>query len=250
MLKVTHAAIRAAGVGDMTRILAEYGEAIKNLPLAESANLLSRPYSEFKTAVENGLFFIVENEAGNFMAGAGAFDLADPTVKELGMCYVKKEWRGFGLQTLLLNVRVCAATLGQASQPNLPAGTKRSCARLITGVKPANERSAANTGELGFEPLALPPAALFLACGACRTPPAPGSGRICCCDFFYLPDTRRADAIENILAMKDWSRTRNDVRLVVSFKVRHLLDPDFRNSLQDTVFELRSRRAAGEDIHK
>ena len=106
MSKVTHAAIRAAGLGDMTRILAEYGEAIKNLPLAESANLLSRPYSEFKTAVENGLFFIVENEAGNFMAGAGAFDLADPTVKELGMCYVKKEWRGFGLQTLLLNVRV------------------------------------------------------------------------------------------------------------------------------------------------
>jgi hypothetical protein len=121
---------------------------------------------------------------------------------------------------------------------------------LITGVKPANERSAANTGELGFEPLAVPPPALFLACGACRTPPARGSGRICCCDFFYLPDTRRADAIENILAMKDWSRTRNDVRLVVSFRVRHLLDPDFRNSLQDTVFELRSRRAARGDMQR
>jgi len=36
----------------------------------------------------------------------------------------------------------------------------------------------------------------------------------------------------------------------VSFKVRHLLDPDFRNSLQDTVFELRSHRAAEEGIHK
>src|SRR3954447_240875 len=227
MLKVIPAVIRAAGLGDMTRILAEYDEAIKNLPLAESANLLLRPYSEFKAAVENGLFFMIENETSEFMAGAGAFDLADPTAKELGMCYVKKEWRGFGLQTLLLNARVCAATLGQAPQSNLTAGTSRSYGKLITGVKPANERSAANTAELGFEPLSMRPPALFLACGSCRTPPAPGSGRTCCCDFFYLPDARRADAIENSLAMKDWSRTRNDLQLVVSLKVRHLLDPDF-----------------------
>ncbi|MDE2366335.1 MAG: hypothetical protein KGM95_05315, partial [Betaproteobacteria bacterium] len=72
MLKVIHATIRAAGVSDIPYILAEYSEAIKNLPLAESANLLSRPYTEFKAAVENGLFFVVENATGNFMAGAGA----------------------------------------------------------------------------------------------------------------------------------------------------------------------------------
>jgi GNAT superfamily N-acetyltransferase len=245
MLKVTHAAVRAAGLGDIPRILGEYSEAIRNLPVVDSANLLSRPYSEFKAAVENGLFFVVESEAGSFMAGAGAFDLADPTAKELGMCYVKKEWRGFGLQTLLLNVRVCAATLGQAPQRNLPGGANRNYAALITGVKPANDHSAANTGGLGFEPLLVPPHALFLACGSCRTPPAAGSARICCCDFFYLPDARRADTIENSLGMKDWSRTRNDTQLVVSLKVRHLVDPDFRNALQETVLELRSRDPAG-----
>jgi len=241
MLKVTHAAVRTAGLSDMARILAEYSEAIKNLPLAESANLLSRPYSEFKAAVENGLFFIIENETGNFMAGAGAFDLADPAAKELGMCYVKKEWRGFGLQTLLLNIRVCAATLGQVPETNTIAGTNKNYAALITGVKPANERSATNTAELGFEPLAVPPPALFLTCASCRTPPSPYSGRTCCCNFFYLPDSRRADAIEKSLGMKAWSRTRNDVQLVLSFKVRHLLDTDFRKALQDSVSELRNQ---------
>src|SRR5687768_9395204 len=88
-MAITHATIRAAGLGDLEHILAEYGEAIRNLPLEESANLLSRPYDKFKSAVENGLFFVVENAVGNFMAGAGVFDLGDPSEKELGMCYVK-----------------------------------------------------------------------------------------------------------------------------------------------------------------
>ena len=241
MVTTIHATIRAAGVGDIPRILAEYGEAIRNLPLAESANLLSRPYNEFKAAVENGLFFIVENAVGDFMAGAGAFDLDDPAAKELGMCYVRKEWRGFGLQTLLLNIRVCAASLGQVPDAGAVAGTNKGYATLITGVKPANERSAANTIDLGFQPLAAPPFALFSACATCPTPPSTGSGRKCCCDFFYLPDSRRADTIEKSLEMTDWTRTRKDVQLIVSFKIRHLLDPDFRNALQDIVSELRTR---------
>ncbi|HEX8873929.1 MAG TPA: hypothetical protein VF780_04820 [Nitrosospira sp.] len=240
MLKVIHATIRVAGINDIPHILAEYSEAIKNLPLAESANLLSRPYAEFKAAVENGLFFVVENATGNFMAGAGAFDLEDPGAKELGMCYVKKDWRGFGLQTLLLNIRVCAATLGQVPDAGMIAGLNKNYAALITGVKPANERSAANTTALGFQPLAKPPPALFAACSACRTPPSPDSGRKCCCDFFYLPDPKRADTIEKSLRMQDWVITRNDVQLIVSLRIRHLLDPDFRKALQDIASQLRN----------
>jgi GNAT superfamily N-acetyltransferase len=235
-MTITHATVRAAGLGDLERILAEYDEAIRNLPLEESANLLSRPYDKFKAAVENGLFFVVENAVGNFMAGAGAFDLADPSEKELGMCYVKKEWRGFGLQTLLLQIRVCAATLGQV--PDRSAN--KSYAALIIGVKPANEHSAANAAEIGFEPLATPSAALFAACAYCRTPPALGSARKCCCDFFYLSDDRRADAIEKSLQIEHWSRTKNDKQLIVTLKIRHLLDPDFRKALQDAVCELRA----------
>lgn len=235
-----HATIRAAGVGDIPRILAEYSEAIKNLPLSESANLLSRPYNEFKAAVEDGLFFIIENATGDFMAGAGAFDLDDPASKELGMCYVRKEWRGFGLQALLLDIRICAATLGQVPDAGTITGANKSYAALITGVKPANEHSAANTAALGFQPLAAPPSALFLACTTCRTPPSADSGRNCCCDFFYLPDSRRADTIEKSLQMTDWTRTRNDIKVIVTFKIRHLLDPDFRNALQDIVSELRT----------
>lgn len=239
-MTVTHATVRAAGLGDVQRILTEYDEAIRNLPLEESANLLSRPYDKFKAAVENGLFFVVENAVGNFMAGAGAFDLADPTEKELGMCYVKKEWRGFGLQTLLLQIRVCAATLGQVPDGSQNNSANKSYAALVIGVKPANEHSASNTTELGFEPLATPSAALFAACACCRTPPAADSGRKCCCDFFYLSNDRRADAIEKSLQMEDWSRTRNGNQLVVTPKIRHLLDPDFRKALQDVVRELRT----------
>ncbi len=242
-MTITHAVVRAAGVGDVGHILAEYREAIKNLPVEESANLLSRPYDEFKAAVENGLFFVIENAVGNFMAGAGVFDLANPTEKELGMCYVKKEWRGFGLQTLLLQIRVCAATLGQVPEKNGNSGTTKNhdqkYAALITGVKPANARSAANTTELGFEPLAVPSTALFAACASCRTPPALGSRRKCCCDFFYLSDDRRVETIEKSLQIRNWSRIRNDNQLIVTLNVRHLQDPDFRNALQDIVHALR-----------
>lgn len=240
MPTVTHATIRAAGLGDVEHILAEYRQAVKELPLEESANLLWRPYDEFKAAVENGLFFIIENAVGNFMAGAGVFDLANPTEKELGMCYVKKEWRGYGLQTLLLHIRICAATLGQVPGESTGNSANESYAMLITGVKPANEYSAANTIKLGFEPLATPPSALFAACGSCRTPPAPDSGRKCCCDFFYLSNAKRAEAIEKSLQMEQWSRTRNDNQLLVRWKFRHLLDPDFRKALQDVVRELRA----------
>jgi hypothetical protein len=222
--------------------------------LEESANLLWRPYGEFKAAVENGLFFVIENATGNLMAGAGVFDLAGSAEKELGMCYVKREWRGYGLQTLLLHVRVCAATLGEVSDKSA-AGSAASYAALITGVKPDNLRSAANTSELGFEPLANPPPALFAACGSCRTPPSQhsNSGRKCCCDFLSLADARRRQVLEKSLQMENWSRTRDDRKLIVSLKIRHLLDADFRKALQDVIDELGAdqiKPEAGETKHR
>jgi hypothetical protein len=238
-MKTTHATVRAAHLGDADRILAEYDEAIRNLPMGESANLLSRPYDKFKAAIENGLFFVVENAVGNFMAGAGAFDLADPAEKELGMCYVKREWRGFGLQTLLLRLRVCAATLGQVPDKSERSSSNQNYATLVIGVKPTNEHSAVNTIELGFEPLTVLSPALFATCASCRTPPPSDSRRKCCCDFFYLSDARRADTIEKSLQMEHWSRTRKNHQLIVTLKIRHLLDVDFRKTLQDTVHELR-----------
>ncbi|WON74019.1 hypothetical protein [Nitrosospira sp. Is2] len=251
-MRVTRARVRAAGLADVAHILAEYRDAISTLPPEESANLLWRPYGEFKAAVENGLFFIVENATGNFMAGAGVFDLDDAGEKELGMCYVKQEWRGFGLQTLLLHVRVCAATLGQVPHKGAGIGTGTGAAgnyaALITGVKPANARSASNTAELGFEPLAAPSPALFNACASCRTPPAANCGRKCCCDFFSLADTRRRQVIEKSLQMENWSKTRNDQQLIVGLKIRHLLDPDFRKALQDIVDELRSDELPSEKL--
>jgi hypothetical protein len=238
-MTVTHATIRAAGPADVEHILAEYCEAVRTLPAEESANLLWRPYQEFRAAVENGLFFVIEDESASFMAGAGVFDLANPGEKELGMCYVKQEWRGYGLQALLLHVRVCVATLGQMPDKEAGKCAATSYAALITGVKPANAYSGANTAQLGFKPLATPSPALFMACASCRTPPVPDTGRKCCCDFFALADVRRKQVIEKSLQMESWSRTRNDDQLVVALKVHHLLDPNFRRVLQDAVDELR-----------
>jgi GNAT superfamily N-acetyltransferase len=249
---VTQAAVRAAGLADVNHILAEYREAISNLPPEESANLLWRPYGEFKAAVENGLFFVVENATGNFMAGAGVFDLANVGEKELGMCYVKQEWRGFGLQTLLLQVRVCAATLGQVPEKGAGMGTGTGAAgnyaALITGVKPANARSTSNTAELGFEPFGAPSRALFNACASCRTPPVANCGRNCCCDFFSLADTRRRQVIEKSLQLENWSKTKNNHQLIVGLKIRHLQDPDFRKALQDIVDELRGDELRSEEL--
>jgi hypothetical protein len=39
--------------------------------------------------------------------------------------------------------------------------------------------------------------------------------------------------------MENWSRRRNGHELIVALKIRHLLDIDFRNALQDIVQELR-----------
>ena len=39
--------------------------------------------------------------------------------------------------------------------------------------------------------------------------------------------------------MENWSRIRNGNQLIVTLKIRHLQDPDFRNALQDIVHELR-----------
>ena len=131
----------------------------------------------------------------------------------------------------------CGAIIGSSEDGG--KRTRINHAALITGVKPANAHSAAHTAQLGFEPLATPSPALFMACASCRTPPAPDSGRNCCCDFFALADARRRQVIEKTLQMENWSRTRNGHQLIVALKVRHLLDPDFRTTLQDVVDELR-----------
>src|SRR5688572_20581543 len=89
-MAITHATIRAAGLGDLEHILAEYGKAIRNLPLEESANLLSRPYDIFKSAVEDGLFFVVENAVGNFVAGAGVLILLIQARKSWGCVMLKR----------------------------------------------------------------------------------------------------------------------------------------------------------------
>ena len=83
-MTVTHATVRAAGPTDVEPILAEYCKALRTLPPEESANLLWRPYQEFRAAVENGLFFVIEDTSRNFMAGAGVFDLANPGRERTG----------------------------------------------------------------------------------------------------------------------------------------------------------------------
>jgi hypothetical protein len=76
---------------------------------------------------------------------------------------------------------------------------------------------------------------LLGACTFCHTAPVSESGLVCCCDFFYLSNARRADVIKRSLERDSSGRTKNDSELIVTLKIRHLLDSDFRKTLQDVV---------------
>ena len=236
-MTVTHATVRAAGPADVEHILAEYCKALRTLPPGESANLLWRPYQEFRAAVENGLFFVIEDTSRNFMAGAGVFDLANPGEKELGMCYIESRSGG------ATACRSSFCTSGSASQRwnrcriKTRASLRLGYPALITGLKPANATSGSEYSRIGIQ--AARDAFRCVIHGVHLLPDAPCSRRRAqCSEISFLADARRREVIEKYLQMETWSRTKNGHRLVVALKVRHLLDPDCREALQDAIDEL------------
>jgi hypothetical protein len=238
MSRTFRAVLRAAGPVDVPHLVATYQNASSLLPPAEAANLLPRPFDEVRRAAEEGLFFLIEDASGAFIAGAGVFDLSDPSLKELGMAYVTPNWQGFGIQKLLLQVRVCGATLAQVPDAQMP-GTDY--AKLLTAIKPSNLPSLTNAKKSGFEPLPPPiHPALLEPCELCANPKGPG--RICCCDYYHLTHRARAKQIRESLLSQPWqSQRRTDLdTLQIDLKVRYLTDPAYRDALGGIVQHLES----------
>ena len=95
-MQVAKLILRAAKTGETDRLLAFYE---KN----PDRFLLPRPFSEFKTAIDRGQFFVV-TDGEDIIAASGVFDYSeDEPFVELAETFVAAEFRGFGLQS----VRLC-----------------------------------------------------------------------------------------------------------------------------------------------
>lgn len=209
--------LRAAAPNEAAKILAFYQE-------NADENILPRPEEELAKAAERGLFYIVEiNE--RIVAAAGVFELS-PIVKylEAGSCLVLDEVRGFGVQRLLLRTRLAAVAANYGSDT-----------RVISAVKPSNGSSKKNVLASSFVPWNDPIPEVIEPCVTCPSKPSPSMMRVCCCDFYIIPEMDHRALVGELTSLKDWSELpKNDGRsLHVRFKCKLLTDPTYLGILRE-----------------
>lgn len=187
---------------------------------AREPKLLQRPAADYSRSIGQGLFCVVRS-AGEIVAVAGAFPLADscaeasPVFVEMGSCYVAAPLRGFGLQKLLVRARIAAAIALVDPQ-----------ARILTAVTPENLGSRTSILKAGFEPLDEHARHLLELCAYCVAPPSAASGRLCCCDFFHIPPERQRSEIAALLRPGSVAVARaNGERLSVAMEIDALRAP-------------------------
>jgi GNAT superfamily N-acetyltransferase len=240
---VIEAIVRTARDDEARKLIEIYAGAASELPAADAENLLPRPFKEVDAAVRQGLFLVIEDQQGEFLAGSGVFDLSDANYKEFGMTYVRPRAQGFGLQKFLMKLRVCIATLAEV--PDERAGLHY--AELITAIKPTNKRSLKSAQDTGFTRMTELPPALVEPCANCKTGPC--EGRACCCDFFQLSIEQRAREIENALGLSRWERSHasgDGSAVRIELKLRALTDATYREALAEIVSDLRSKGSGGD----
>ncbi len=212
---------------DLTAVIetansSEYREILAFLHGADEEKLLRRPAGDYRRAIERGLFCTARND-GRLIAVAGAFVLSDvePVLIEMGSCYVAPEFRGFGLQKLLVRARIAAAIA--FVDPH---------ARILTAISPLNLGSRASILKAGFEPLTEEARVLIELCAYCAAPPDAASNRLCCCDFFHIPRRRQRAEIEALLRPGPVTvRRASGEWMSVAIKVKALEEPQ-RSALE------------------
>ena len=183
---------------------------------AGNEKLLPRPADDYVRSIERGLFCVARSE-GRLIAVAGAFVLSDvePILIEMGSCYVASAFRGFGLQKLLVRARIAAAIA--FVDPD---------ARILTAISPQNLGSRASVLKAGFEPLTEDARLLTELCAYCAARPGATSERLCCCDFFYIPQHRQRDEIAALLRKGEVTVSRaNGEHMSVAMKIDALKQP-------------------------
>lgn len=193
---------------------------------AEDPNVLPRPADDYEASVRSGLFYIVEVD-GEIVAGAGVFFLREEETSpvEMGSCYVAKKARGFGIQKLLVRARVAASAAFLDQE-----------AMICTAVKPDNCESIRSIKSAGFRPVPKAHPWLLEPCQSCPSKPGLQSGRICCCDFYYLPTEKKAEQIRALLETKSLfiSRSNGDL-MSIYLHMKMLAEPDYRGALEEFV---------------
>lgn len=210
------AVIQNAGAGECEAIL-------HFLRAACDKNVLKRPAEDYRRAIERGLFYKTEINR-RLVAVASVFMLSEraPALLEMGSCYVLPDVRGFGLQKLLVRARIAAVVA------LLDPG-----ARILTAISPHNLGSRRSILNAGFEPLLEDARLLIELCAYCTSRPAPGSGRECCCDFFYIPRERQRSEIRALLKPGAVTISRKDhATMSVAMHIEILKDPRHRATLE------------------
>lgn len=210
--------LRTATADESEQIFAFYQK-------ANDPNVLPRPAEDIRRSAERGNFYVVEVE-GLMQAAAGVFDLSPTsTLVEAGGCFVAPGFRGFGLQTLLLRVRLAAVAVNE--------GTDSS---LISAVKPDNGNSLRNVMEGGFEPWAEPSQEVLEPCVTCPCKSSLERGRQCCCDFYRIPPDAQRQGVRKLLATDAWKATRrNGDKIEVTYICNLLTEPECLMALEEYV---------------
>lgn len=209
--------MRHAKPGDLPDILSF-------LQNANDPNVLSRPEEDYSRAVENGLFYLIEVNR-QLVAAAGVFFLneQDQGPMEMGSCYVAPAARGFGLQKLLVLPRIAAATIFFDET-----------APIYTAIKPDNPASLKSVTDMGFDRFREHEPLLIEPCAACNYRPGHASGRICCCDFFYMPLQKRCSAIRRLLSSSTVVlENKTSDRMIVTMDIQLLTIEDYRGALEE-----------------
>jgi hypothetical protein len=177
-----------------------------------------------------GIFYIFELR-DEIIGLAGVFPIVRPDGSidfELGCLHVKREYRGFGLQVLLMPLGVAAATITD-DRP----GTK-----IYAGIKRPNEISEKNTKDAGFEEITggqpFPPPCETSTCTNKAVQPPGG----CCGAYFQLPDPGKCKAIRAFLRNYSLRLFKNKEKRSLFLLIDvHLLSSPFSDQLKDWLRE-------------
>ncbi len=210
-------------------------EALDFLRVAADRKLLPRPAGDYSRAIASGLFYTARVDR-RLAAVAAVFMLSKrtPPLLEMGSCFVAPEFRGFGLQKLLVRARI--ASVIALVDPE---------ARILTAITPHNLGSRASILKAGFEPLTEDARLLIELCAYCPSRPGASSDRECCCDFFYIPPHRQRSEIAALLQPGPVTVSRaNGEIMSVEMDIDVLKDARRRAALEAFV----SHRASLADI--
>lgn len=158
---------------------------------AKDPNLVIHPIEAQRDAALRGLLFKVEDAGLNLVATSQIVAVKSTPYHEMGNCYVVEPYRRHGIQRVLILARAAAFT-----SMNGPQGV------LIVGVDPCKSAdSHRNIVKMGFRPLVPFPREFLKVCSGCKKRKGLEPGRICCCDFYYLPPDSHHRLVEEFLRL-------------------------------------------------